>query len=595
MIENIIKFGIPKELIDLEYIENLDSKITRKDKIHIICSCGRKQFIQIASIVRVIKRTSSYQCNSCSIKLLHQNEEFVKKHSNGIKKSWTEEKKQKQSIISKKLWSNPEFKEKQRVLSNQLWDSEEKRQKASKQIRELWKDDEYRKKHELKYSSDEWKKDNSNRIKEVWKRSEYRAKFEALWNDQNFLDKLSNLAKELWKNNDYKKIQEFYKKDFNYREKMSIKIKELWKNQKYKDFYKNLWKDPNFIKKHKEYWTPERRKEAYDKSKKLWNKEELKIKHAIALSKWLELNKISAIERISHNILNSLNIEHQIQYPIGHYIFDLFIPSHDLLIECQGEYWHAFDQAKRRDASKFTYIDTYFPQYRILYLYERDFLNPGIIKQKLIRELFQNNHEDQQIDFSFPNLVVRELSVKDKLEHSFYSAPEEFLQSFHYAGFGRSSKKIFGAYLDDQLIAVCKFAGIVRKEVATSLQYTSSEVLELDRFCIHPQYQKKNFASWFISRCSKLLFNEFNDLKCLVSFADATYGHSGVIYKAAGWQEVSKVKPDYHYVNEEGFVLHKKTLYNHAVRMKKTEAEYARENGYFKVYGKEKIKFIKNK
>lgn len=309
----------------------------------------------------------------------------------------------------------------------------------------------------------------------------------------------------------------------------------------------------------------------------------------------MEFNKISIIEKISHNILNSLSIEHQIQYPIGHYIFDLFIPSHNLLIECQGEYWHAFDQAKRRDASKFTYVDTYFPQYRILYLYERDFLNPGIVKQKLIRELFNNDIIDQQINFSFSDLEIRKLSVKNKMENSFYSASEEFLQSFHYAGFGRSSKIIYGAYLESKLIAVCKFSGVVRKEVATSLQYTSSEVLELDRFCIHPQYQKKNFASWLISRCSKLIFTKFSNIKLLVSFADTTYGHSGIIYEAAGWKEVGKVKPDYHYINQEGFVLHKKTLYNHAIRMKKTEAEYAKENGYSKVYGKEKVKFIKNR
>src|SRR5690606_35250900 len=143
---------------------------------------------------------------------------------------------------------------------------------------------------------------------------------------------------------------------------------------------------------------------------------------------------------------------------------------------------------------------------------------------------------------------------------------------------------------NDTLIAICKFTSVIRKEVATSMNLKTSEVLELDRFCIHPQYQKENFASWFISRCVKLIDDP--KITHLISFADSTFGHSGTIYKAANWKQVSIVKPSYHYVNKDGLTLHKKTLYNHARSMKKTESEYAGEYGYQKVYGKEKTKFI---
>src|SRR5690606_15866307 len=212
---------------------------------------------------------------------------------------------------------------------------------------------------------------------------------------------------------------------------------------------------------------------------------------------WLASGKDSIIERVTQQILDQLSIKFERQYALGPYSFDIFISSYNLLIECQGEYWHSRDHRKIRDLQKFTYIDKYFPDHKILYLYERDFLNPGIIKQKLIHELFDSEFNENQINFSFSDLVIQELSVKEKLPNSYYSAPEEFLQSFHYAGFGRSAKKTFGAYLNDDLIAVCKFASIIRKEVATSINLKTTEVLELDRFCIHPSYQKKNFASWF--------------------------------------------------------------------------------------------------
>jgi len=185
---------------------------------------------------------------------------------------------------------------------------------------------------------------------------------------------------------------------------------------------------------------------------------------------------------------------------------------------------------------------------------------------------------------------TRPICIRICLEDESRNSSKQFLQSFHYAQFGRSAKKIFGAYFKNELIAVCKFSTPVRQEVATSLNYKYSEVLELDRFCIHPAYHKKNFASWFISRCSKLINS--HTIKCLVSFADSTYGHLGIIYKAANWKEIGKTRPDYYYVNEDGFILHKKTLYNQAVKMGKKEAEYVKEFNYRKLFGKEKIKFI---
>jgi hypothetical protein len=176
-------------------------------------------------------------------------------------------------------------------------------------------------------------------------------------------------------------------------------------------------------------------------------------------------------------------------------------------------------------------------------------------------------------------------------EGSYYSDCVEFLQSFHYAGFGRSAKVVYGAYLHNTLIGVCKFSTPIRTEVATSIGLLPSQVLELDRFCIHPNYQKKNLASWFISRCAKLAFAVFSDVVSLISFSDSTFGHVGTIYKASGWKQVHVVPPDYHYVSPDGFVVHKKTLYDHASRNGSKEADYALEFGYVKAWGKSKTKF----
>jgi hypothetical protein len=119
-----------------------------------------------------------------------------------------------------------------------------------------------------------------------------------------------------------------------------------------------------------------------------------------------------------------------------------------------------------------------------------------------------------------------------------------------------------------------------------------TEVLELDRFCIHPNYQKKNFASWFISRCVDSVFSEFSGVKRLVSFADSTYKHSGTIYKASNWIMIGETKPSYHYMSEDGFVVNKKVLYSIASKFKMKETEYANKHNFVKYREEPKLKFV---
>jgi len=53
------------------------------------------------------------------------------------------------------------------------------------------------------------------------------------------------------------------------------------------------------------------------------------------------------------------------------------------------------------------------------------------------------------------------------------------------------------------------------------------------------------------------------------------------------------VQPNYWYVDKDGWVMHKKTLWNHSRKMKLTEAGYAEAYGFTKIWGKEKYKYTK--
>lgn len=66
----------------------------------------------------------------------------------------------------------------------------------------------------------------------------------------------------------------------------------------------------------------------------------------------------SSIEVIVAALLDSLEVEYEQEKRIGRYIADFYVPSKNLVIECDGEYWHGERRpgAKERDARKDTYL-----------------------------------------------------------------------------------------------------------------------------------------------------------------------------------------------------------------------------------------------
>jgi very-short-patch-repair endonuclease len=48
----------------------------------------------------------------------------------------------------------------------------------------------------------------------------------------------------------------------------------------------------------------------------------------------------TSIERSVRDVLNTLGESYIFQYPIGRYTVDFYLPDRNLIIECDGEYWH---------------------------------------------------------------------------------------------------------------------------------------------------------------------------------------------------------------------------------------------------------------
>ena len=382
----------------------------------------------------------------------------------------------------------------------------------------------------------------------------------------------------------HKAIVKFNKREYSKstKEKMSNNLKNKWKDKLYKDKIskiasKNLkkrWEDDEF------------KKFISLNSKKNWANQDYRNKMVKSLAKSREnMPRISSIQEILYSILDDLNIPYYREYKdkpadpetiIGPYSFDCVIPLKDkkLLIECQGDYWHSLDKTKTNDHRKSSYITNNFPEYELKYLWEHEFKCKEKISE-LIKYWFGIT-KIEMVDFSFNDIEIKECEAKDyKL----------LLSKYHYLPNAGRGGIAYGAYINNELIAVCIFSPLNRQ----NMPWDKDSTRELSRFCINPRYQKKNLASWFMSRCIKQLNPKY---QTIISYCDTTFDHDGAIYKACNFKLDGEVRPDYWYVSKDGWITHKKSLYNHAVKMNMKEKDYATKLGYRKIYGKKKLRFI---
>lgn len=181
------------------------------------------------------------------------------------------------------------------------------------------------------------------------------------------------------------------------------------------------------------------------------------------------------------------------------------------------------------------------------------------------------------VNFEFNEIQIKQCEAVDY---------KPLLEKYHCLSNAGRGGIAYGAYHGDIPIAVCVFSPLPRQNITVG---DCSNPRELSRLCIHPGYQRKNFGSWFISRCIKMLPQQYDGI---LTYADTTFNHDGAVYKAANFKFDGEVRPDYWYAAEDGWVMHKKTLYNQARNLKLTERQFADAFGYLKIYGDKKLRFI---
>jgi hypothetical protein len=269
------------------------------------------------------------------------------------------------------------------------------------------------------------------------------------------------------------------------------------------------------------------------------------------------------------------------------YSFDCLVEhgGKKLYIECHGEYWHG-PTREAKDRAKATFLKTYVPEAELLVLWEFEFRSPERIRQIIQEKL--GVVSQQLVRFAFDEMVISESDVTDDIKALF--------AKYHYlANIGRFGSIRYVARLNGELAACVVFSHPTRQESRTRLGLRAGELFELTRFCIHPKFQARNFATWFMARVMKQLWQAKPDIKKILTFVDTTHGHIGTIYRAGNWQFDGEVKPDYWYVDANHCWYHKKTVWDHAVKFGASERDYAAAHNLRRINGQKKLRFIMNR
>lgn len=294
-------------------------------------------------------------------------------------------------------------------------------------------------------------------------------------------------------------------------------------------------------------------------------------------------------ERIIEAMLRDIyKLEFERGFTIGPYSFDFYISKANLLIECQGDYFHDFKNngysGTPRDRSKATYVEN-FTNHKLVWIWEHE-IHIGRVKKVLDYHIGEAKYD--KITVNLNELNFRIITLQEA--HS-------FLSLHHYLGSLGTVATPYGAFYDNELISVCVFGGVTRngtiKKTADQLQTSllSKQIREIRRFCIRPNVVAKNLGSYCMSKFIRLCKSHKPELTHIISFSHEDVGDTGGLYKACNFKSLGDTSPSYHYMDGQKAV-HKRTVYDLAVKAKMTETEFVQKTSLVKVMENPKQKWV---
>ena len=138
---------------------------------------------------------------------------------------------------------------------------------------------------------------------------------------------------------------------------------------------------------------------------------------------------------------------------------------------------------------------------------------------------------------------------------------KSFVEEHHYSRSinGVKSSFCFKVLYSNRIVGAVLFGQMSTTAWKKFSDY-EKEVIELRRLVLLDE-AGKNCESRVISQCLKYIKKADSTIKCVVSYADPNYGHTGVIYKASNFKLVGMSGKDKGFIDKEtGKLYHSRAL-----------------------------------
>jgi hypothetical protein len=158
---------------------------------------------------------------------------------------------------------------------------------------------------------------------------------------------------------------------------------------------------------------------------------------------------------------------------------------------------------------------------------------------------------------------------------------KDFIETWHYSKSinGVKSNHCFKLMQEDKIVGAAIFSQLAMANVWKKYVEKESDLIELRRLCCIDD-TPKNTESFFISQCIRWIKKNYK-YKKLISYADANYGHIGIIYKASNFKFMG-VTGKARMISYNGRLYHDKTIrtkYNGTLKPYAQKIKKALESG----------------
>lgn len=300
------------------------------------------------------------------------------------------------------------------------------------------------------------------------------------------------------------------------------------------------------------------------------------VKHNLPVYRWF----VSKFEHeVRHFLMSELGYgESDLvcnSKPIGQFELDIFIPSSNVAIECNGMYWHTEESGNRGrlyHLSKTEMCEQHNIQ--LFHIFETEWNSKREIWESILRSGTNRNEEV----VGARECRVDEISIEEA---------NSFCSNNHLQGGHLSATKKAKAYVltkDNEIQGCCIF---------DASRFSRHHEWELIRMCFKKGVTVRGGVSRLITK-----FERENRPKSLLSYADRRYSR-GKGYEATGFNHVGVTSPSYFYFkhsrlfNRINFQKHKLSkklkIYDESL----SEWENMKANGYDRIWDCGHIKWEK--